>query len=320
MAVHGAMPPAKLSIKGTLMGLRFSWFEQRVSAKRTSFGLALLAVVVSLPHPAHAQADNAPEPTARDLAPIDLTGYWTAVVTEDWPQRMLDPTKGDFGAGPPGAVQTPGRVPVGLGPNPADEGNIPYEAAGSRAALAWDPGANDHCLAYGAPGILRQATRLHISWIDDNTLRLNTDLGATTRSLHFAPAPRPGRMNYIGGRYVPEKKLADFEVPAGLDRSSMGFSVARWTAFGGQNYVAGGYLKVETTNLTRGYYWRNGMPYTEDAKLIEHFRTMTLPDGSSWILLTLKVEDPEYLTQPFLVNYHFRKLPNDSSWNPQPCG
>src|SRR5438045_169392 len=42
--------------------------------------------------------------TAKASAPIDVTGYWTAVLTEDWHVRMLTAEKGDFGSGPPGAV------------------------------------------------------------------------------------------------------------------------------------------------------------------------------------------------------------------------
>ena len=34
---------------------------------------------------------------ARASAPIDLTGYWVAVVNEDWRYRMVTPAKGDYG-------------------------------------------------------------------------------------------------------------------------------------------------------------------------------------------------------------------------------
>src|SRR4029450_345661 len=54
----------------------------------------------------HAQGRGgqaAPPPTAKAIAPIDLTGYWTAVVTEDWHVRRLTPGKGDFGRGGGGA-------------------------------------------------------------------------------------------------------------------------------------------------------------------------------------------------------------------------
>ncbi len=258
---------------------------------------------------------------ARESAPIDLTGYWTAVITEDWAQRMLTPARGDFGGGPPGAVRTPGRAPIGTGADPTDEGNIPYEAAGAQAALAWNPADADTCMAYGAPGIMRQPTRFRIAWKDDDTLQLETDLGVQTRLFHFADPPRPGRMNYIGGRFVPPRATAPTGPPNGLEPSPQGHSIASWTSMGGSNAVVerGGYLKVETTNLTPGYYWRNGMPYTGDAVLTEHFRVMELPDGSSWILLSLMVEDPEYLNQPFLVHYHFKKLPDGSTWDPVPC-
>ena len=33
--------------------------------------------------------------TPRAVAPADLTGYWTAVITEDWRFRMVTPPKGD---------------------------------------------------------------------------------------------------------------------------------------------------------------------------------------------------------------------------------
>src|ERR1041385_2750405 len=33
--------------------------------------------------------------TAKSVAPIDLSGYWVAVVSEDWRHRMTTPRKGD---------------------------------------------------------------------------------------------------------------------------------------------------------------------------------------------------------------------------------
>src|SRR6266446_3775812 len=68
-----------------------------------------------------------PPPTAQAIAPIDLTGYWTAVITEDWHVRMLMPSKGDFGSGVAGTIENPGVGFVGAGPNPSAQGNIPYK-------------------------------------------------------------------------------------------------------------------------------------------------------------------------------------------------
>ena len=237
--------------------------------------------------------------TAKARAPIDLTGYWTAVITEDWHTRMLTAPRGDFGSGPPGAIINPNSGPIGAGDNPSSQGNIPYNVKGAQAALKWDPAKDEaegnSCKAYGAPGVMRQPTHLHVTWQDDNTLKIEADYGTQTRLLHFGPAPSAG------------------------EPTLQGSSAASWTIIGGRGFERGGSLKVVTTHLKPGYYWKNGMPYTANAVLTEYFRTMKLPDGSTWIRLTQLVDDPEYLAQPYIVNYQFKKLPDGSLWNPAPC-
>ena len=93
-----------------------------------------------------------------------------------------------------------------------------------------------------------------------------------------------------------------------------------WLIMGGTgNFERGGSLKVVvTTHLNPGYYWKNGMPYTGNAVLTEYFRVMKL-HSSQWIRFTQIVDDPDYLTQPFIVNYQFKKLPDGSKWNPTLC-
>ncbi len=264
-----------------------------------------------------------PPPTAKAMAPIDLTGYWTAVVTEDWHMRMLTAPKGDFGIGAPGAVVIPGRGgAVGQGANPAEDGNIPYKTKGGQAAMKWDPAKDEaegnQCKAYGAPGVMRQPTHLHITWQDDNTLKLESDYGTQTRLFHFAPPTPEGQINFQSGVYIPGE-APKVEPPPRLEPSWQGYSIAYWTVMGGRGYERAGSMKVVTTHLKPGYYWKNGMPFTGDAVLTEHFRTLELPDRSTWIILVQIVEDPEYLTQPFIVNYHFKKLADGSKWNPTPC-
>jgi len=265
-----------------------------------------------------------PPPTAKAMAPIDLTGYWTAVISEDWHVRMLTQPKGDFGIGAPGAIVIPGRGgAVGSGANPAEDSNIPYKTKGGLAAMQWDPAKDEaegnQCKAFGAPGIMRQPTHLHITWQDDNTLKVEADFGTQTRLFHFAPPTPEGQISFQSGAYIPPE-VPKMEAPPGTEPSWQGYSIASWTIMGGRgNYERAGSLKVVTTHLKTGYYWRNGMPYTGDAVLSEHFRTMELPDRSTWITLVQIVEDPEYLTQPFIVNYHFKKLPDGSKWNPAPC-
>ncbi|HXD72149.1 MAG TPA: hypothetical protein VN628_00360 [Vicinamibacterales bacterium] len=108
--------------------------------------------------------------TPKESAPIDLTGYWVSIVSEDWRFRMLTPAKGDH----PDFLLTP-------------------EA--TRIADAWDAAKDqaekDHCKAYGAANIMRVPGRFHITWADDRTLKIDTDAGRQTRLLKFAPVAGP---------------------------------------------------------------------------------------------------------------------------------
>jgi len=303
--------------------------SREIRTRRVAALYAVTASLLWLAAPSVVQAQGGrggrggPPPTAKASAPIDLTGYWTAVITEDWHVRMLAAPKGDFGTGAAGAVGIPGSKPVGVGANPSDDGNIPFKTKGAQAALQWDPAKDEadgnQCKAYGAAGIMRQPTHLHITWQDDNTLKVEADFGTQTRVFHFAPPAPQGRMNFVNGLYVPPE-AQKMEPPAGVEPSWQGYSIASWTIMGGEgHFERGGSLKVVTSHLKPGYYWKNGMPYTGNAVLTGNFRVHELPDGSAWIDLSQMVEDPEYLTQPFMVIYHFKKLPDGSKWKPTPC-
>src|ERR1051325_11070169 len=132
----------------------------------------LVTSLLLLPSFAHAQRGGqqaaVPPPSAKAAAPVDLTGYWVSVVTEDWRWRMVTPPKGDFAS-------------------------IPTTPAGVQAGQQWDPAkdeaAGEQCKAYGAPAIMRVPGRVHITWQDDNTLKLETDAGQQTRVFHFGGVP-----------------------------------------------------------------------------------------------------------------------------------
>ena len=136
-----------------------------------------LALFIAIGMSLHAQGRGGrggppqPPPTPKAAAPMDLTGYWVAVVVEDWRYRMLPPVK---------FAETPtlgSRV------------NIPMNAEARRIALAWDPAkdeaAGEQCRAYGAPNLMRIPGRVHITWQDDQTLKLESDAGMQTRLLEF---------------------------------------------------------------------------------------------------------------------------------------
>src|SRR5256885_10485073 len=105
-------------------------------------------------------------------APVDMTGYWVALVTEDWRFRMIHPRKGDYQA-------------------------VPMTEQARKIANAWDPAldeaSGDRCKAYGAAAIMRLPARFHITWQDDNTMQVESDSGMQKRLFHFhSPPSSPG--------------------------------------------------------------------------------------------------------------------------------
>src|SRR5947208_10823817 len=137
-----------------------------------------------------AQRGAAPAPVApQAAAPFDITGYWVALVSDEWRYRMLTPPKGNVDY-------------------------VPVNAEGRNAANAWDPAKDEangeQCRGFGAGGIMRLPIRLHITWADDRTLRMDIDAGTQTRVLHFgAPAPANAENSWQG------YSAADWQIPGG---------------------------------------------------------------------------------------------------------
>jgi hypothetical protein len=215
----------------------------------------------------------APPQTAKAAAPIDLTGYWVSVITEDWRYRMVTPARGDYQG-------------------------VPLTPEARKIADAWDPAkeeaSGDLCKSYGAPALLRAPGRLHITWQDDQTLRLDADAGKQTRTLHFGPWKPPSGPHTIQGD-----------------------SVAEWE--GGGRGATDGALKVTTTNLKAGFLRKNGVPYSDDTILTEFYESITEPDGSPLLVVTIITTDAAYLRQPFVISSQFKKEPGGAKWHPTEC-
>ncbi len=255
--------------------------------KRNSVAVALLAMVLVAPSVISAQAQRgrggaAPATTAKQQAPIDLTGYWVSVVTEDWRYRMVTAPRGDH----------PG---------------LPLSAEGNRVASAWDPAkdeaAGEQCKEYGAVGVMRAPGRLHVTWEADDALKLETEAGTQTRLFQFGAAPAaPAAATWQG------TSAAQWEMAAARGRGRGGAP-------------QGGSLKVVTTHMRPGYLQKNGVQYGENAVLTEYFSRTMEPNGDSWLIVTHILEDPQYLSQPFIRSTHFKKLPDSAStsWAPEPC-
>ena len=251
-----------------------------------------------------------PPAGARGAAPIDLTGYWVALVTEDWLYRMVTPAKGDFAS-------------------------VPLNGAGRGAANAWDPAkdeaAGEQCKAYGAAAIVRVPGRVHIEWQDDNTLKIDFDAGTQTRLLHFGGTPPVsgdagyqgysvaswdglGRGGRGGGAPVPAVQNAG--LPEGVAPPAGGPPPGRGAP---APAVRAGSLKVVTTHMKPGYLRKNGVPYSANAVLTEFFDKVTEPDGETLLIVVTTVDDPQFLAQPFLTSTHFKKEPDGAKWSPSAC-
>ena len=219
-----------------------------------------------------------------------MTGYWVSLVTEDWRWRMMTPPKGDYSS-------------------------VPLNDEGRRVADSWDLAKDktdgNECRAFGAAAVTRRPGRLHITWQDDSTLRIETSAGNQTRLLRFTQ-PQTGATTAAAG-----------------ERTWQGTSVAEWRkqqpvpAFGfggrGGGSVAGGNLKVVTTGMRGGYLRTNGVPYSENAVVTEYYYRHTGPRDLEWLTVTTIVEDPKYLAQPFITSTDFRKEPDGSKFAPTPC-
>jgi hypothetical protein len=229
----------------------------------------------------------APPKSPREAAPVDFTGYWVSVVTEDWRWRMVTPIKGDFAS-------------------------IPLNAEGRRIGRLWDPAkdeaSGEACRAYGAPAVMRIPGRLHITWQDHRTLKIETDAGTQTRLLHFGGKPtanaRPTWQGY---------SVAQWEQPVrGTGTPLPGLGATRQGA-------AGRSLEVVTRQLRPGYLRKNGPPYSANAVLSEYFDLSKERNGDTWFVVTTIVDDPEYLTEPFVTSTNFKKQADATGWDPQPC-
>jgi hypothetical protein len=76
---------------------------------------------------------------------------------------------------------------------------------------------------------------------------------------------------------------------------------------------------VMTSNLRAGYLRKNGVPYSENAKMTEYYTLATSPNGDEWLVITTVVDDSTYLNEPFITSSNFKKEPDGSKWSPTKC-
>ncbi|PYS35327.1 MAG: hypothetical protein DMG14_27235 [Acidobacteria bacterium] len=215
-------------------------------------------------------------------------------------------------------------------PRKGDYESVPLNPEGVRVANTWDLTKDNEaglqCKPFGIGGIMRQPGRLHITWQDDNTLKMEFDAGTQTRLLFFDKTKQA-----TGERTWQGHSIAEWEGPATGQRGApRGNSGPRDPGGGGAglrggpappgSIFEGGSLKVVTTNFREGYLRKNGVPYSENATITEYIhRLPPHPSGDNWMVVITVIEDPKYLNQPFYTSTQFKLEPDGSKFKPDPC-
>jgi hypothetical protein len=254
-----------------------------VLALGVTFAASALVVDAAIAQARRAAPATAPT-TARAGAPIDITGNWVSLITDDWVYRMITPAKGDYSY-------------------------IPLNAEGRRVADSWDPArdqaAGEECRAYSAPAIMRLPSRVQISWQDDETLKLDIDTGCAL--FHFSQREPQGARSWQGW------SAATWELSGGTDSIFTGAP----TSLGEIKRI--GSLRVDTNNLRAGYLRKNGVPFSEETFMTEYYNLIVEDDGNQYLVIQTYVADPRYLAGHFVRTLQFKREPDGSKRNPTPC-
>ena len=227
-----------------------------------------------------------------------------SVVSEDWRWRMMTPAKGDYAS-------------------------VPLNDAGRKAADTWDYQTSqtpeNACKPFGVGNIMRMPGRVRISWQGPSTLKLEFDAGTQTRLLNFVASRTPAEPSWQGHVGTAAWEIAGQSID--VDRNGIPVAPAaggrgRGSGGGGRGRPSaprGGALRVTTTNFKPGYLRKNGVPYSDKASIVEYFDRFNYPNGDQVLLVRTVVEDPQYLTVPFITSTHFKREPTDAKWKATPC-
>jgi hypothetical protein len=131
--------------KGSSAEDRAGAIEMKLLGQRSAMRIWIVVVCLVSVAPLTAQRGQGRQggaPSARASAPVDLTGMWVSIVTEDWRWRMRTPPKGDYAS-------------------------LPLTDAAIKVADSWDPArdaaAGEQCRPFGGAAIMRVPGRVRIS-------------------------------------------------------------------------------------------------------------------------------------------------------------
>lgn len=184
----------------------------------------------------------------------------------------------------------PERVP---GPDVTDYSGLPINAAARAKADSWEASVQTlperQCIAHPFPYSLRGPANLRISAI------LDPISGSPVAWQMYGTFGRATHTVWMDGRPHPSKyALHTWE----------GFTTGEWE---------GDMLTTYTTHIKMGYLRRNGVPTSDETTVTEHW----VRHGDV-LTATVIVEDPVYLTEPYIRSSSWVLNPSQQV-NPQPC-
>lgn len=179
-------------------------------------------------------------------------------------------------------------------------GGIHLTPEGTKLTNMWDPArdeaAGEQCKGYGAVGVTRLPGKVRLTWQGESALKAEFEAGNQVRLFQFGAASSPSG-----------------------PPSWQGNSVAQWErAVTGPGQRAGN-LKVMTTNLRPQYARKNGLPISGNARLTEYLHVLEAPTGDLWLSWIGELDEPLYYLEPYHYSWQFKKVADNSSWNPEPC-
>ena len=218
-------------------------------------------------------------PSARASAPVDLTGTWVSVVTEDWRWRMRTPPKGDYAS-------------------------LPLTDAAIKVADSWDPArdaaAGEQCRPTVAPRSCACPAASVSAGTTTPRSKIETEAGTQTRCVRVWLGVQPRRAELA-------RRLS----------GQLAGSRRRWTSR--RRSSARRLAARRDDEPASRVPAENGVPYSANARLTEYINRVNEPNGDSWLIVTTMVEDPQNLNARFVTSSHFKKIPDGSAWKPTPC-
>lgn len=202
------------------------------------------------------------------------------------PHPGLAQLNNDF-AGQWYGAQHEDREHRGPGPFLGDYTGIPLNDGARRKADSWDAAilsSREHmCIPHPAVYSKRGPNNMRMSRVVDPDTQ---DLVAfELDGLYF----RTTRVIWMDGREHP---------PEYAPHRWQGVSTGKWV---------GGMMTVETTHIKAGYIQRNGVATSDEATMTEHF----IRNGDYLTVITF-IEDPVYLTEPFIRSTNWVLNPNQT--------